>query len=418
MGWFKFDLGLVKVPGRFVAFKTHEQPHGDEYVAALMIRLKADMKFIEKYQVNGYIELGVNKGVFDDHACAEGNGEKKKSCSDLVAEALGIQNEEVWRKILNHVSQNDCNGSQNQKDITSLLKMMNRQEASRQDKHATWYVSCLHVKFYDYKNGNFTIEHIAQFVRGHKKCSEEVDANYIFNKGIKAYRLHKWYFDQAIQELKQKLKKREVLIKTLYLPIGKNSASKEVVVAALQTGNFNGIQDNYRMEAAMRANPMYGGVLGADIPIAKNSKGHVFIGNSKLNFDLSDVAVLIRLSEQILRKHRKVFNLEILRLGGALKKVPMWFYDNTRKPQLLYNGSFSYPNTESTKLSLRQIFEAIILCINPNAFNTKYQDFCQKGKCLGGKSCLLLGCGLKKCEQNWKQTRQASKRNKFRTKNN
>ena len=176
-------------------------------------------------------------------------------------------------------------------------------------------------------------------------------------------------------------------------------------MAALQTGNFKGIQDNHRMEAAMRANPKFGGILGADIAIVKNSKGHIFIGNSKLDFDFSDVAALIRLSEQVLRKHIKVFNSDILRLGGTLKKVPMWFYDNTRKPQLVYNGSFSYPDTKPTKLSLRQVFEVAILCIDPRAYNPKYQSYCRKGRCQGGKNCLLFSCGLKKCKQNWEQTR-------------
>jgi len=413
MKWFEFELELVKVPGLFVLFRTHDQPHGDEYLAALMIRLKADKKFVDKYSVNGFIELGINKGVFDDHASVAVSGRKKKSCSDLVAEALGIQNEIIQEKLLRHVNLNDCGGSQNQKDITSLLKMMNRQEPNKQDEHATWYVSCLHAKFYDHESGDFTIDHIVEFIRGHKECSQDVDAEYISRKGVKAYKLNKWYFNQAINELKEKLKKGEVIIKKLILPIGENSAKKEVLVAALQTETFKGVQDNYRMEAAMRANPKFGGILGADIVLVKNSKGQVFIGNSKLNFDYSNVIALVRLSEQIKRKHIKVFSSEILRLGGSLKKVGMWFYDNKRKPQLIFNGSFSYPDTEPTKLSLRQLLEAVILCIDPKAFNPKYQNFCQRGKCFGGKSCLLLACGLKKCEQNWEQTRLAKSKVKI-----
>ena len=386
----------------FRSLACHNAPHADDAFSMEEIIVEGTKEFADQYAVNGVIPLGHGGGPFDDHVGMKQGLPKEKSCSVLVAEALGIDKNPRWMKMLKYINRNDVGGSVDQTDVASLLKQMHRQRPDHQIAHVNWFLAAIHAKWYDYRNGNFTIKHIAEYMKENRTARGETDPDKWLRKGERARKLNRDYFLRALQEIKVKQAMGEVVVRKFY-----HDPSGQIV-------SIVGIEsDNYRMNAALRSDLG----MGAGVTVIISSDGQGYVGsNKRLGIKLNEVMAIVRMTEQAKQvslgmiDHVVVTDWDKLREPGTIDQIPAWHFDTLMNPHMIYNGNLSSPDTPPTSLNLYQLVEAVLIGLDQGMFHPQHKFFCSRGHCEAGKRCLFYAAGLDRCRPEAVASRKGKQR--------
>lgn len=257
------------------------------------------------YLKEGKILIDVGGGIFDHH-----NKTEKTTASDLVAKALGIQQEGSIQKLLAYARRDDFYGKGTQSDdpldkafgLSGLIAALN--------------------KTYSEKPG-FIIETILPLFKAHHNQEK-----------------------QRVEELPKEvalLREQDLLIETEVLQ--KQNKLKVCFVTS----------DNVGLPGFLRA--VDGGRF--DVVVQLRTTGHVNILTKPLKRpDLRIVAGLIRGEEYKLRSGISEANTEMFSLPGRNEVVPMWYFDPATNS--LQNGGVNPNQTEATIVPWSQVQSFVI----------------------------------------------------------
>lgn len=154
------------------------------------------------------------------------------------------------------------------------------------------------------------------------------------------------------------------------------------------------ISDNEQMNKFARFH------LGAAIIIQKHSSGNAQIfANKRFGLNLNDIVQVIRFEEQRAKGRIVTTDWEVLKREGKVEGAEEWYYH--LEGQMLLNGSLTFPDVPSTRLTLEQIKEIIRIGVNPQAFEPSRAPLCQKGVCTSRRNnqCPWYPWGLHRCRK-------------------
>jgi hypothetical protein len=386
---------IVTIAGREVPINTHNMAHYDECVAACQANQLGDEAFLNKYCRDGRLCLGVGGGDLDEHSREGGNlKDENECCATLTAKILGLDKKREWRNILRFTQINDRKGSQHPRDIATVLNNLHRQnnDPDAQVENINWAMQGTLVKLHDWRNRDFTIEHIAKVAKeliGEKKITvEDIDPDTWLEKGETALRVHQEYFENALAEFREKFASRNLWAAKVKF------GARELPIVAIES-------NNYRMGAALRS----GEGVSTAVIIQKSEKEKIcspeYSGdlisistNKQYDLQLEEVAAIIRYEEQVKKGEMITDDWRYLRSKGEVVGAEEWYFD--KKMQMLCNGSLTHPEVPPTKLSFRKVFEYTHIGVDTNLFRPFHEEKCISGKCIKNE-CLWHPWGLYRC---------------------
>jgi hypothetical protein len=328
----------IEVVGKKVVIRTHERPHFDEIVAKWLIEKYADKEFLQKYASGGIIEVGIGGGPFDEHR--KDKEEKQEECAaTLVAKALGLDDDPVFKKLLRFTVTTDQKGGSQPFDIASLTKILHQQFPNNPEKVIKWVEMGIEAKYYEQ----------SQFF---KEAREE------FRKAGKI----EWIKGPGGQKLK---------------------------MVSIISGNS---------QVAKYARSVNGGQ--AAIVIQKHPKGNVQIfTNKRFRLKLFDVVRVIRLEEQKAKGKVIVRDWQKLESEGEIEGIEEWFY--YKIGEMLLNGSLTAPDVPPSRLSLERIEELVKIALDSRSFEPSRASTCQSGICSSTwkDPCPWYEWGLQRCRK-------------------
>lgn len=327
---------------------THLKPHLDEIVAIWLLRRWGREKYpgIDQagiaYWTNGGELLGGRTAAEweSDGYLLVGVGrgrlddhcdgqEKKESAAILVAKDLGVEEDPALFKILSFTHRIDTKGGSHPFDLFALTKVMF--QYGDQDQAIAWATMVLEAKYLEQLEGQAAKADLAK---------AEIHDLMV---GQKPCRL--------------------VVLKT------DNSASASLARVAKPKG------------------------LGAAVVLTQRSSGHVQIFCDKQNWQLEDVACLLRAGERSSKGLEEPLAPELLVGEGKVEGAEEWHYQ--RAGQMLLNGSLSHPDVPVTQLSLPTIVSAVILGLRADYL--PHSHCRETGQCLG-EACQFHHFGLNRCQ--------------------
>ncbi len=378
----EIEVELIKEPGVIIPIDFHGEPvHGDEMLAADMIVCEATSEWFRKNRENGRIKIGLGQeGRFSDKKYIQYGIKKDESSSVKVARSLGILGNERWAKMLQYVNRDDINGKSDYTDLPTIAKFWQQQKPGSFFEAFEWFAIGSAIKReYDNVNANLTIRHIVEVMKKINISRQDVDADEWLRRGEGIHCQHPVFFDTARRELEEKNSRGEVLRSVI------SHKGRVLKVAAINS-------DNYRMHAAMRYKNF------AHITIVKNFFGNILISyNMKHRVDLEEALAVLRYVEQKLKAEIFVTDWKQLRIPGTHRNIKEWFYNINMKPDMIHSAD-SHGNP-FTKLSLRQIFNCVLIGLDEGRFHPKDSSLCKSGLCKHGMNCLNLQCGLPRCRR-------------------
>lgn len=343
---------------------THVKPHLDEIAAIWLLRKfgeatlpgsstakvlfwgnggsTPDGRPAEIWEKEGVLLLGIGGGRFDEHPSGASNGRKEGECTTtLVAKALGIEDNPVFKKILRYVLTEDTKGGDSPFGLAALVKLLHDQLPEEPERVMDWTMTALDAKLNEQEQFN-------------------------------AFPEEEWRRIATLEEIS-----------------GPRDRKYKLAVV---------LSDN--PQAAKFARSLRGG--RADIVVVKRSTGHVqiFTNNGKgFRISLRDVAQSLRIMEQEAKGERR--NVDFVKLGaeGKLEGAEEWFYH--LQGQMLLNGSLTATDVPPTKLSLDEIRNALVAALDPRAFSPEHRENCLAGICTasGQRPCAWYKLGLQRCRQ-------------------
>lgn len=134
--------------------------------------------------------------------------------------------------------------------------------------------------------------------------------------------------------------------------------------------------------------------------VQQNTSGNVQIyTNKKCNVPpLDDLARILRLTEQELRKEVITSDWNVLAQAGTVPGAPEWYY--FRQGNMLLNGSLTAANTP-TKILMERIVRAVVIALDVRSFEPGHFKDCQAGRCTASKRnyCPWYDFGLDRCRK-------------------
>jgi len=337
----------IKAAGKKVTIRTHDRPHFDEIVAKWLIEKFADKEFLQ-YASGGVIEIGIGGGFFDEHQ-KDKEGKQEECAATLVAKALGLDDDPVFKKLLKFTVTVDQKGGSQPFDIASLTKILHQQFPNNPERVIKWVEMGIKAKYWEQ----------LQFF---KEAKEE--------------------FDRAAE------------VEEVQGPGGRMLKMVSI------------ISDNEQISKFARS--VYGG--RAAIVIQKRSSGNIQIfTNKKFGLRLFDVARILRIEEQKVKGKVIVKDWQKLESEGEVEGIEEWFYHKIG--EMLLNGSLTAPNVPPTRLSLQRIKELVAIGLNPQAFEPSRAEICKSGICSSTRKdpCPWYEWGLYRCRR--LRYRQATRHN-------
>ena len=243
----------------------------------------------------GKILLDVGGGIFDHH-----NKLEKTTASELVAKALGIQNEPAIQKLLAYAKRDDFYGKGTQSDdpldkafgLSGLIAAMNKTHLD---------------------NPTVIVDTILPLLQAHHNQEKQ----------------------RTIESPKEISLLRERGLFSEIEVIQKKNTLKVCFVES----------DNVGLPGFLRATD--GGRY--DVVVQKRSTGHVNILTKPLKRpDLRPLVGLIRTEEYSIRSGISYPNPDLLKLPGRNDDVPFWYFDPATNS--LQNGGVNPEQTEATKI--------------------------------------------------------------------
>lgn len=327
---------------------THYGPHLDEIAAIWLLRKfgteeftgveTAEIKYWDKtdikqtpedYEAQGTILLGIGRGKFDEHPDVKKERKEDECCATLVAKHLGIDEEPALKEILEFVKKSDLKMVTDPFNPSVVIKDFHREHPDNPEKAIEWAIVMLEVKYR--KQKRFLVETKKEF--DEKAQIEDVEINE----------------------------------KTLKLVTIVSDDSQISSLARSKSG----------CEAA--------------VIIQKSSRGNVQIfPNRKYGISFYDVAQMIRLEEQEVKRQMITTDWEELAKEGKVEGAEEWFFH--KEGQFLLNGSSTAPNIPPTQISLERIIELVKIGVNRNQFHKS----CDFKRC---KSCPWYSWGLHRCRK-------------------
>jgi hypothetical protein len=249
----------------------------------------------KEYLKEGKVLLDVGGGIFDHH-----NKPEKTTASELVAKALGIQNEPAIQKLLAYAKRDDFYGKGTQSDdpldkafgLSGLIAAMNKTH---------------------FDNPAVIVDTILPLLQAHHNQEKQ----------------------RTIESPKEISLLRE---RGLFSEIEALQKKNTLKVCFVES-------DNVGLPGFLRATD--GGRY--DVVVQKRSTGHVNILTKPLKRpDLRPLAGLIRAEEYSIRSGISYPNPDLLKLPGRSDDVPVWYFDPATNS--LQNGGVNPEQTEATKI--------------------------------------------------------------------
>jgi hypothetical protein len=380
----------LEFAGTVCEIVSHVGMHADELlpIFALDVMSAKDPErvnaFFEKYAEPGNIlYLGVGRGKWDEHFDPQ-NPDRKvngETATSLFTKDLGIAHDSEWAKILRFINLNDSDGSQNPRDIATLLTHMNLQNPYADERNSNWFLDGLRVKFFfDSDHGDFTIDRIMKTMDAFDGQWQEYASGFFktaqewYRQGESAYWSHKIMFDFAYLELIRLRKNEQVWSKRIKINDNDYSVSTILDLKKGEDPTFHYCK-NYRMGAALRFHPE----VGSDITIVKSEAGHLIINfNKRVPRKLVENCLsTIRMFEwNKKKKEGKLKNykrpgFKQIKSAGTVQHLEEWFYHDGLR--MLFNGTITHPEVPKTGLDMFDIFGAIEIALK-NEFHSAERD--------------------------------------------
>jgi hypothetical protein len=325
---------------------THPKPHFDELTAIWLLRKFGSKKFPgietaviqywnrsdiketpETYETRGILLVGIGGGKFDEHP-ENGNARKENECAaTLVAKFLGVDDDPALERILRFTLNSDLNGSAQSFDMAIIAKLL-----------------------YAYQDPEKVLEWT--FVGLEAKFQEQL---------------------QFLTTTRNEFKKLAQIEEIGY-------EGKRIKIATI-------ISDDELISKFARSR--HGG--NTAVVIQQRSTGNVQIfTNKRIGIDLHEVAKILRLEEQRIKKKFSVTDWDALVADGKLEGSEEWYYHE--QGQVLLNGSNTAVNIPATKIPLDDIRELVKVGLQNNHFHSK----CNPRDC---RNCYWQPWGLQRCRR-------------------
>lgn len=347
---------------------VHERPHLDELCGLLMLMLFGDERFpgigdaIRAGQIlfvadgatedgqtaaewldRGRLYVGLGYGLLDEHRPA-GNGDKVgTSCSQLVAEYLGVDARPEWKGILAYTLQTDRHGEQanSRQEARSRLKTMvdNGYRRTPEDPMRVLLMA---------------FDAILDWVHADEEVLEAVADDLA---------------QAPVHEFSQGGETRQLVV--------------------IETDN------EFALEGAMAS--------GFDAVITKNSNGNVGIfAKKKARLAVRDLAALVRIEERRLHdgvELQRELKYQQLKEQGTLEESPLWHYQSAGG--FILNGSQTHPEVTPSSIPLDNIVALTLIAFSDDRWPRDRAPRCTAGQCTHSRqsSCRWAWMGLQRCYQ-------------------
>lgn len=344
----------------FHTIVTHENPHLDEILGIWLLRKFGEKVFpgissakiefwgtggqspdgrsAKEYEREGVLLIGVGGGRFDEHPAVNGERKKEECAATLIAKDLGLRDEPTFEKILNFAVNSDLKAAGSHPfDIASIAKVFYQQTSDPQEV-IEWVMKGIEVKY-----------------------QEQLQ-----------------FFELTRKEFEDKAEIEEIQ--------GPGRMLRMVSI----------VSNNVLMNKFARS--IHG--VNADIIVQKQSSGNVQIfTNAKSGLVLYDIAQMLRLTEQELKKDIRTKDWKLLSVEGKVEGAEEWFFQV--QGQMLLNGSLTATNVPATKIPFERIKEIVRLGVNPQRFEPRNAEHCELSVCMSTmkNSCPWYKFGLKRCRQ-------------------
>lgn len=327
---------------------THPRPHLDEITAIWLLRKagtgmfsgvenakieywnESDIKkSSEEYEKEGILLLGIGGGRFDEHPTERNARKENECCATLVAKHLGIDDDPIFEKILKFTFNNDLKASTHPFDLGYVTSILHQQFPDDPEKVMEWTVTGLEAK----------------------------------------YREQLQFFTTTSEEFKKAAKLEQVQCNGRILN--------------LVTVESDDVQMNKFARSSHGCN--------AAVIIQKRSSGNVqILPNKKFRIKLYDVAQMLRLEEQKLKRVLLTTDWKELSAEGKVQGAEEWFFHE--EGQFLLNGSSTALDVPPTQIPIERITELVKIGISRNQF---YEN-CDARRC---RTCPWYYWGLHRCRK-------------------
>ncbi len=245
----------------------------------------------------GTVCLGVGGGRFDEHPSLTSLGKSGECTSSLVAKELEVDKDPAISRILEFVKNNDLHGGSQPFDLAALTKAVMLNNQDNQEMVINWAIIAIEAKYQEQ----------LQFLTSQEEFQQKAEIETISGPG-----------------------------------------EKPLTLVVIRSDN-------------PQANKVARFLCSAGVVIQQKSSGNIQIYSNKKHrpkITMSEVVALIRTEEQKRSGKIRKLNPKQLRSEGKVEGSECWYY---HKPaEIILNGSFSAPNTQPTKLSLKEIKDLVV----------------------------------------------------------
>ena len=353
----------MAVPVSVVKLVTHENPHLDEIVAFLLLRLFGEKMFpgvaqapvefcrtggecpngktADEYEKEGVLFIGTGRGRFDEH------GKKRAGealcAATLVAEQLDIRENPALRLLLKETLDNDAYASAGLTDLASVIKAM-------------------------YLQGINPLEVINWATRG-----------------IEALYAQQLRYQEAVAEL------------------------SEAIVDEVEAGGkiykvVSIVSDNPEIQRAARSKD-----LNSAVVIQQKKTGHIqiFTNQGQIRRNIRDIVRIVRIAESQAKGRTTRLPWKELEVTERISEIPEWYY--MVPGENLLNGSLTATDVPPTNLSFNRVRELVKLALS-HQFDPDHVEQCLLGNCTHkDKPCVLFLWGFSWCRKiRYQQAQQPS----------
>ncbi|MBI4022023.1 MAG: hypothetical protein HY372_01575 [Candidatus Andersenbacteria bacterium] len=402
-----FDLSS-DITGQKFFVDSHPFPHFDDLMAMFMIQKVGTAAFFEQYGT--HLAIGIGGGPFDEHPDGAKRRKGRHSAATLVAQALGIDRDPAWRRLLNFSHFVDTGitrfgkspkpeESNHPFDINNMLKTcwrclrerMKRQGLQVEDDYAVRMV-CELCGWLDYFLwGEHKIEE-AQLEIAERGIRKEIAGSkgvtlklvMITSDNPMTNSAARFYFAADIVVQRETRGNAHIFIR-----VGRHELRPDELV--MQLGS-DGCLRIFNREDMQELNP-------DELEVQLESDGQLRIFRKyKEGLCLDDLAQMVRLKEQMLAGKVQHNRWVTLRQEGQLAGERWFYFRPASNPsiQQLHNGTESFPDTPPTQITDEQLLEIITVAFDTSYFQPEYADDCRNGVCHGPK-CPLYKWGLQRC---------------------
>jgi hypothetical protein len=350
---------------------THYHPHLDEYLATLIFlrfggyraHFASNLTYqeivcptFENLEESNptWLLFGVGGGRFDDHG-----PRKEKSCSQLVCEFLGLQNNLRLAQLVHAVSLQDKQGGQTKNRFTlpRMINQMHRQGLMSREEIREWAMQALSAildseaqKLIELKNSVEGDERrLKQLFASHTRSwfylhVEQVAKLMPTEQGEPWLAVAQKVQEQEGKNFSKAVKTAKEFVQTCDTRFG----TKRILSIDASGGEHS--EYEIELDSASRV-----GGVSADLVLLRNSKGHTMISvNQKTaGFNLAGLVASLRKNEASKRGIK--ISKEHLIQEGSPEEHPQWYVHEGVDFGRVYNGTTTRPIVDLTELPFEEI---------------------------------------------------------------